>query len=95
MYASEPLAVQGAENIRAKVEAASRTYDTLHPYKCPDANHWHLSHHEQGHVTCPVCRQTAPAWKLPESWSWVVAAHSPGGQGCSGESMCVEDKADV
>lgn len=89
-YASEPLAIQGAQDIREKVETAGRRYDTLYPYPCPDDNHWHLSHHEQGEISCPACRESAPAWKLADSGSWIIAAHPPTGTRCVGVGASVE-----
>lgn len=82
-YSTRELARNGAEAIRIGVEEMGGTYSTLYPYPCPDGDHWHLSHYQQGRKTCPSCGQSAPAWNGGKVW--VIGAHLTDGAPCTGE----------
>lgn len=84
-YPTRVRACEGAEEIRAAVEASGRVYTTLYPYACPDSDHWHLSHYPQGDAPCPACGQTAPAWNGGDVW--VLSAHRTDDAPCVGEGM--------
>ncbi|AII28256.1 hypothetical protein PBI_YUNGJAMAL_17 [Mycobacterium phage YungJamal] len=72
-------AIDGAEQIKAR---KGEEYGQLYPYRCPDGDHWHLSHHEQGVERCRTCNRLAPAWKAK---AWVIGAHDgPDGKRCEG-----------
>lgn len=87
-FSSRSSAGEGAEFIRAKVESAGGDYTQLHPYLCPDADHWHLSHYPQGTATCPDCGGRAPAWNGGQRW--VISAHTVDGVACVGEGARAE-----
>lgn len=72
-YATRDLAREGANQIRLTVELRGGSYDTLYPYRCPDAKHWHLSHYRQGYADCTRCESRKPAWD-GGMW-WVMAEH--------------------
>lgn len=84
LFPTNELAHEGAQRIRAKVEAEGRAYQTLYPYRCPDdREHWHLSHYRQGYATCPDCHDRAEAWD--GGARWIMAAHRAGGAPCTGQ----------
>lgn len=75
-YLTRADAVTAAATIRTKVEKRGDTYTPLHPYRCPDRNHWHLSSAKQGRAPCPTCSQPQlPAWLDPRTQTWVIYAH--------------------
>lgn len=82
-FPTSELAQAGAQDIRATVESAGRTFQMLYPYRCPDnGGHWHLSHFQQGYATCSWCHQSAPAWNGGKFW--VMAAHTADDEPCLG-----------
>ncbi|KXO91087.1 Uncharacterised protein (plasmid) [Tsukamurella tyrosinosolvens] len=90
LFADEDAATAGAEAIRAKVEAAGRTYDQLYPYRCPGADHWHLSSKRQGISTCPICHRTGTAaWHTGEVW--VISAHEYDWEPCEGQGAVAQN----
>lgn len=72
-FESSEAALAGAEAIRVAVQARGERYDQLHPYLCPDAEHWHLSHYPQGTAVCPWCGEDVAAFDVGSGW--VVAPH--------------------
>lgn len=71
-FDTREAARDGTLIIRIKCMKDNREYQPLYPYKCPDAEHWHLSHYQQGTALCGTCNTVVPAWK--GSW-WVIARH--------------------
>ena len=88
-YANEAEANAGTAEIRATAEANGRVYQQLYPYKCPDAEHWHLSHYEQAVGHCPVCEAWHPAWRgSTDDERWIMSGHeNADGAKCSGEGQ--------
>lgn len=87
-YSTRVDAKQGAREIKRSVESEGGVYDQLYPYRCPDGNHWHLSHFQQGVKTCPRCGNPAPAWNGGDTW--VIGFHKQwNGEKCYGESLRV------
>jgi len=81
-FPTRELAREGAQDIRMTVESEGRTFQTLYPYRCPDAGHWHLSHYRQGYATCQYCRRRAAAWDGGQNW--IMAAHTTNDEPCLG-----------
>lgn len=65
----------GALHIKEYVERQGREYNALYPYRCPGAEHWHLSSARQGGKDCPSCGGRHPAWFDSIARTWVVYAH--------------------
>lgn len=79
----------GILDIRIRCELEGREFDTLYPYPCPDAPHWHLSSKAQGYALCRRCNQRVPAWK---GWWWVIAKHDDANsRPCRGEGSRAAD----
>lgn len=75
-FPTRAAARAGAHAIRIRVETAGGVFDTLYPYRCPDApKHWHLSHLRQSRQPCPVCGVRVAAWKPQGSGHWVLNQH--------------------
>ncbi|WP_131722083.1 hypothetical protein [Mycolicibacterium senegalense] len=87
-YSTRDLAVMGADEVKAAVESSGRRFDSLHPYRCPDGPHWHLSHYEQALGMCPVCEEWHPAWcgSQPDK-RWIISGHVVDEQPCPGEGQ--------
>lgn len=86
-FESSDAALSGAEAIRVTVQARGGRYDQLHPYLCPDAEHWHLSHYLQGTAVCPLCGENVPAFDV--GTGWVVSPHGDrdGDTACLGTGL--------
>lgn len=83
-YPTRKAARQGAEDIKTIVGHNGGTYTQLYPYRCPDMEHWHLSHYPQGYRKCGTCGDRAPAWNGGKIW--VTGAHlNATGEPCTGE----------
>lgn len=83
LFATENDAEAGAVAIRAKVESAGGVFQTLYPYRCPDGDHWHVSHYRQSVFTCRECEQEVPAWS-PREGKWILTEHHRGDLLCEG-----------
>lgn len=85
-YRTRADARQGARDIQAQVEYRGGTYTTLHAFKCPEGDHWHLSRYSQGKKRCGVCKDLHEAWNGGEFW--IMAAHeNRKGLRCFGEGQ--------
>lgn len=83
-YPTRADARVGAQFICSVVTARGDVYNKLHPFRCPDAGHWHLSHYPQGYRDCPFCEHRVPAWN--GGAAWIIGAHAaPCGNRCPGE----------
>ncbi|GAS94837.1 uncharacterized protein RMCC_1803 [Mycolicibacterium canariasense] len=87
-FESSDAALAGAETIRGAVQARGDRYEQLHPYLCPDAAHWHLSHYPQGTAVCPCCGEEVSAFDVGAGW--VVSPHGGQDTACLGAGMQVE-----
>ena len=70
--------------IKAGVESRGGVFDMLYPYRCPDAEHRHLSHYPQGTARCPVCGSEVAAFDVETAW--VISPHRDGDEPCPGEA---------
>jgi hypothetical protein len=82
-FATRDKARAGAELIRQTVESQGGVYQTLYPYRCPENQHWHLSHYQQGYAVCSWCVQRRPAFKGGDDY-WVLGNHRHDGHPCGG-----------
>ena len=75
-YESEGEAVDGAQELRERVNGRGRRFIPLYPYRCPESDHWHLSSARQGRATCPLCGVAdLPSWFDNQRQEWVIYAH--------------------
>ncbi|MFZ2239024.1 MAG: hypothetical protein WAV90_05705 [Gordonia amarae] len=75
-------AVAGARRIRDGIERTGGHCVALNAYRCPDADHWHLTHYRQGQARCRFCGSETSAWH--NGRVWMLGDHRRRGERCPG-----------